>query len=168
MFVFLGGGDDSGIFVGKKCSKERYFEQDHKLKGLIQNVSKFCPISNIFPILDSSALGKKASGKQTDIKAAPGNNRDEYKLDYVIKPEEVEKIGLCGSPGFLARIQQLADLCSTQSCVIVCGPAGCGKSSIIKSLARSVECSGNRVSLDRLVFGTLETEELFGYFTPSK
>ena len=95
-------------------------------------------------------------------------SNQEPNQNLTARSEIVERLGLASSPYFLTRIQQLADICSTHNFTIVSGRAGSGKSSVIKCYSGLLESQGCKVSTDRLVVGTLETHELFGYYTSSK
>ena len=83
--------------------------------------------------------------------------------------DSVHRAGLTPSPYFITKIQQLIDICAHHSFTIVSGEAGSGKSSVINCFTNWLQAQKNQqVVVDRLVVGTLQTHELFGYYTSSK
>ncbi|XP_075240849.1 dynein beta chain, ciliary-like isoform X3 [Convolutriloba macropyga] len=156
-------------FMGAAIFKDRLLsvmpEAENVPVTLQEQSARFQTENDILAtIRENSALSFDRAAYSADKnKAGESSSRN----NITIRSEDIEKLGLASSPYFLTRIQQLAEMCSTHHLAIVCGEAGSGKSSVIKCFSSFLETQGHKVVTDRLVVGTLETHELFGYYTHS-
>lgn len=69
---------------------------------------------------------------------------------------------------FLLKVIQLNEIIEVRHCVFIIGPAGCGKSSVWRTLAESLRNSGQETEYDILDPKAVTGDELFGTLTKTK
>eukprot|EP00795_Rhopilema_esculentum_P016198 gene16198-7569_t len=76
----------------------------------------------------------------------------------------VQKIDLQPGHAFVSRVLQLSQLVSSNKTVIVVGPAGCGKTEIIRALIAAQREMGRNIIYNSMFLGSVDAKQLFGYF----
>eukprot|EP00961_Rhodomonas_salina_P210442 2841340-Rhodomonas_salina.1 len=77
--------------------------------------------------------------------------------NLLLQPEEI----------FVLKVSQLREIANVRWSVFVLGPAGCGKSEMIKTLAKAQNLFGERATIASLNPKSVTRNELYGYIHPA-
>ncbi|XP_006816781.1 dynein beta chain, ciliary-like, partial [Saccoglossus kowalevskii] len=99
----------------------------------------------------------------------PSTTHDKQPLEDMNEAIAVStaELGLMPGAVFQARVAQFALLTNTHQCVLVVGPAGCGKSECINTYVGAQREMGKTVNVQRVFTRAVESQELLGYIDPS-
>eukprot|EP00898_Chlorokybus_atmophyticus_P007698 jgi/Chlat1/792/Chrsp104S01257 len=99
--------------------------------------------------------------------SSAGTDRDDSDADFDTHVQEAcTGLNLRAEPRFMHKVHQLREALGVRWSVFLLGPAGCGKSSVWKTLARAQSRKGEKTVVRPINPKSVTRNELYGYLHP--